>query len=190
MTFQPRPKGGEEQTRVVPGRGVIWSEGKAGAKVVRRECAWWVQGAARRLEWLEQDEQGDVAEGGGVRGNRVRSQRALGATGRALALMQSETGAQAEFQVEKRHDLTYTWKGSLRLLGWLTFTLSETEMPAFACVLTSEESLLSCKSGHSLLCQWGGCSEYLVYHIAGNRKHPSQVSKHSTKLSSKEQDKN
>ena len=49
-----------------------------------------------------------MGEGGGVRSNRVRSQRALGATGRALALMQSETGAQAEFQVEKRHDLTYT----------------------------------------------------------------------------------
>lgn len=49
-----------------------------------------------------------MGEGGGVRGNRVRSQRASGDPGRALALIQSETGAQAEFQVEKRHDLTYT----------------------------------------------------------------------------------
>ena len=40
MTFQQRPKGGEEQTRVVPGREVIRSEGKAGAKVLRQEYAW------------------------------------------------------------------------------------------------------------------------------------------------------
>lgn len=49
-----------------------------------------------------------MGEGGGVRGNRGRSQKALGGPGRALALIQSETGAQAEFQVEKRYDLTYT----------------------------------------------------------------------------------
>ena len=49
-----------------------------------------------------------MGEGGGVRGNRGRSQRALGGPGRALALIQSETGAQAEFQVEKRHDVTST----------------------------------------------------------------------------------
>lgn len=49
-----------------------------------------------------------MGEGGGLRGNRGRSQRALGGPGRALALIQSETGAHAEFQVEKRHDMTYT----------------------------------------------------------------------------------
>ena len=65
-------------------------------------------GEFKELEWLEENEQGDVGEGGGVRGNRGRSQRALGGPGRALALIQSETGAQAEFQVEKRHDVTST----------------------------------------------------------------------------------
>ena len=39
-TFQQRPKGGEERTRVVARREVIRSEGKAGAKVLKQEYAW------------------------------------------------------------------------------------------------------------------------------------------------------
>lgn len=64
-------------------------------------------GSCKEAGVIRDDEQGDVGEGGGMRRNRVRSQRALGATGRALALIQSEMGAQAEFQLEKRPDLTY-----------------------------------------------------------------------------------
>ena len=64
-------------------------------------------GSCKEAGVIRDDEQGDMGEGGGVRRNRVRSQRASGAAGRALALIQSETGAQAEFQLEKRPDLTY-----------------------------------------------------------------------------------
>lgn len=55
MEFEQSPKGGEEVSYETTWQEVLWSEGRAGAKVLRQEQAWSIPRAKRQAGTREKE---------------------------------------------------------------------------------------------------------------------------------------